>query len=273
MCDTKLRTCPGGSMLTSLAVLVCLSSVSAAPAAQEPDRRLLEWAASGQAEAIRDLLSETEQVVVDLPDDAGWTALMHAVQGGHETVVRLLMDAGASVHLQNDAQETALHLAAQYGRTEAARLLLEADADFAARDADGRTPLFRAIGGGHAEIIEMLHVAALSANRVSPGHALAPEGDTTSPMVIEWASAPYTDEALALGIEGTVVLIVLVRQDGSVGAANVSESLEQSLDRSALRTVRTWKFDPATRAGEPVAVVVEINVDFELPEERSGEER
>ena len=62
--------------------------------------------------------------------------------------------------------------------------------------------------------------------------------------------------------------MALVRQDGSVGALSVSKSLEESLDRSAVRAVRTWKFDPATRVGKPVVVVVEINVDFELPEER-----
>ncbi len=60
------------------------------------------------------------------------------------------------------------------------------------------------------------------------------------------------------------------RGSGSAAAqysdGTVSKNLEESLDRSALRAVRTWKFDPATRAGKPV--VVEINVDFELPEER-----
>ena len=70
------------------------------------------------------------------------------------------------------------------------------------------------------------------------------------------------------GIEGTVVLMALVRQDGSIGAVSVSKSLEESLDRSALQAVRTWRFDPATRAGKPVVVVVEINVDFVLPKDR-----
>ena len=254
-------------MLTSLAVLLFVSSVSAAPAAQDPNLRLRDWAASGQAEAIRELLSESEQVVVDSTDEAGWTALMHAANAGHDAVVRLLLDAGASVHLKNDAQDTALHLAAQQGRPEAARLLLEAGADFVTRDADGRTPLFLAIERGRAEIIELLHAAALvSSSQWSPARALVLKGETVPPLIIQWASAPYTDYALKQGIEGTVVLMALVRQDGSIGAVSVSKSLEESLDRSALRAVRTWKFDPATRAGKPVVIVVEIDIDFELPE-------
>ncbi len=258
----------GHPMLPGLAGLLLVLVVSARPADQESHSRLRDWAASGQTEALRQLLFESDELVVDAPDEAGGTALMHAARGGHGAVVRLLLDAGASVHQTNEAQETALHLAAQHGGTEVARLLLAAGADYAARDADGRTPLFRAIGGGHAEIIDLLHGSAqVGPDRRSPVRAVISAGETTPPTVIQWASAPYTDQALTQGTEGTVVLMALVRQDGSVGAVNVSKGLEESLDRSALETVRTWRFDPATRDGEPVAVVVEIGVDFELPQE------
>lgn len=259
----------GDPMRTGLAVFLLVSLASAAPAAQDPNPRLRDWAASGQVEAIRDLLSESEQVVVDASDDAGWTALMLAADAGHDAIVQLLLDAGASVHLENDAHDTALHLAAREGRAEAMRLLLDAGADFVARDADGRTPLFLAIEGGHAEIIKLLHAAALvSSSRRSPARAFVLDGETVPPLIIQWTNAPYTDYALKQGVEGTVVLMALVRRDGSIGAVSVSESLEESLDRNALRAVRTWKFDPATRAGKPVVVVVEINVDFALQGER-----
>ena len=246
-----------------------MSSVSAATAVQDPNQYLRDWAASGQAEAIRKLLSESEPVVVDSPDEAGWTALMYAANAGHETIVRLLLGAGASVHLENDAKETALHLAAEHGRTEVARLLLEAGADFAARDADGRSSLFRAIEHRHAGIIELLHAAALaSSDRQSLAGETGQEEKTVPPNIVRSTHAPYTDSALRQGIEGTVVLMVIVRQDGSVGAMSVSKSLEESLDRSALRAVRNWKFDPTTRGGKPVDVVVEISVDFTLPKTR-----
>ena len=259
----------GDPTLTSIAVLLFLSLIIATPAAQDPHLRLRAWAAAGQTEAIRALLSEGEQIDVDSRDGAGWTALMHAASAGHDAVVRLLLDAGASVHLANEAQRTALHLAARNGRTETVRLLLEGGADFAARDGDGRTPLFLAIERGRAEVIELLHGAALiNSSRRSPARAPVQEGETVPPGLIQWARAPYTDDALKKGTEGTVVLMALVRQDGSVGAVSVSKNLEESLDRSARRAVRTWKFDPATRAGKPVAVVVEIKVDFELPEAR-----
>ena len=192
-------------MLTSAVALLFVSLVVAAPAAQDPDSRLRDWAASGQAEPIRKLLSESEQVVIDSTDEAGWTALMFAANAGHDAVVRLLLNAGASVHLENGAQDTALHLAAERGRTETARLLLEAGADFMARDADGRTPLFLAIERGRAEVIELLHAAALvSSSQRSPTRAIALEGETVPPVIIQWADAPYTNYALKQRIEGTV---------------------------------------------------------------------
>ena len=260
------------SRLAGLVVLLFASLVVAAPAAQDPDpdsdSRFWNWAASGQTEEIRALLSEHGQVVVNSTDEAGWTALMHASSAGHDDVVRLLLDAGASVHLQNDAQDTALHLAAERGRTETARLLLEAGSNFMARDANGRTPLFRAIEGGRGEIVELLHTAALvNSSQQSPTRVFAAEGETVPPVIIQWTDTPYTDYGLKQGIEGTVVLMALVREDGSIGAVSVSKGLEESLDQNALRAVRTWKFDPATREGKPVVVVVEINVDFQLPGE------
>lgn len=269
MCLISTGRAWGNPTRTSFAVLLLVSLASAAPAPQAPSSRLRDWAASGQVEAIRDLLSGSEQVVVDASDEAGWTALMLAADAGHDATVRLLLDAGASVHLENDAHYTALHLAAREGRAETSRLLLDAGANFEARDAGGRTPLFLAIEGRHAEIIKLLHAAALvSSSQRSPARVFALERETVPPVIIRWENAPYTDYALKQEIEGTVVLMALVRQDGSIGAVSVSKSLEESLDRNALRAVRTWRFDPATRAGTPVVVVVEINVDFTLPEGR-----
>jgi protein TonB len=96
----------------------------------------------------------------------------------------------------------------------------------------------------------------------------AAEGETTPPRIIDRPEAKYTDSALAKGIEGTVGLTAVVRRDGSVGGVAVTKSLEESLDLRALRAVRRYKFEPATRDGKPVNVVVEINVDFKLPKKQ-----
>jgi TonB family protein len=217
---------------------------------------------------VRTLLDE-EAPDLDAADGTGWTALMYAVKGGHHEIVELLLKAGASVHPRNESQETALHLAARHGRTASAELLLREGADFEAPDSEGRTPLYRAIETGRTRIIEMLQGRAAAQGNGAPSQTTSESRvQALPPRVVASTKAQYTESALAKGVEGTVVLMVLVRRDGSVGAATVSEGLEASLDRAALRAVREWKFAPAMRNMKTVEIVVEVKMEFQLPSER-----
>ena len=225
---------------------------------------LLAWSATGRDDVLRQLLEENEDVDIGVRDDNGWTALMHAVRGGHGRTVEVLLEYGANVHSENNDGGTALHVAAQYDRSEIAQVLLQTGADYEARDALGRTPFYRAFENGHGDVIDVLHAAA----QADASRSARRDGaETTPPQLIYSTPAPYTLTGLKEGIEGTVVLIALVRRDGSVGPANVSVGLEPSLDRSAQRVVRRWRFTPAVRAGKPVDAVVEIKITFELPKE------
>jgi TonB family protein len=44
----------------------------------------------------------------------------------------------------------------------------------------------------------------------------------------------------------------------------VQRSLGMGLDDKALEAVRTWRFEPALKDGRPVAVQVNIEVNFRL---------
>ena len=249
---------------TRLALLfIVLSSFT-----QDPDRQLRDWSASGQTEAVRKLLAESETVDVCTRDDLGWTPLMYAAEAGHTEIVALLIDAGANVHSEDNDSATALHLAAEKGRTEVTRILLKAGADFEARDDSDRTPLYRAFENRHGEITELLQEAAMKeVDRRASVETGRVRQDTHAPKLIESFPAEYTNIGLKRGIEGTVVLMILVRRDGTVGPVSVSEGLEESLDQSARRTVRKWKFEPATRAGSRVEAIMEAKMDFKLPTE------
>jgi TonB family protein len=248
-------------------LLGLLLAGAAKAAAQDAGQVLRDRVQAGETQAVRDLLAAGAPAV-DAADATGRTALMLAVEGGHDEIVEALLEAGAGVDRQDEAGETALHLAAHHGRASAARLLLEAGADFGLRDAEGRTPLYRAIEHRHAEVIEELQAAAIGKRKGPGSHAIGglPE-ETLPPTIVESTPARYTESARASGIEGTVALMVLVRRDGSVGAASVSRGLEPSLDESALRTVKEWKFGPAMRQGRTVEVVLEVEVAFRPPAE------
>jgi len=76
--------------------------------------------------------------------------------------------------------------------------------------------------------------------------------------------ALYTDDARRRGIEGDVVLEIVVRRDGSVGDVRVRRSLDRGLDQRAIDAVRQWRFAPARRQGVAVDVIVEVAVGFKL---------
>jgi len=93
--------------------------------------------------------------------------------------------------------------------------------------------------------------------RAAPGQAPAGYRHTPPPR--------YPTVARERGLEGVVLLSVLVRPDGRVEEARVASSSGTSvLDDAALAAVRTWVFAPATRGGRPVESVVEVPVKFAL---------
>lgn len=65
--------------------------------------------------------------------------------------------------------------------------------------------------------------------------------------------------------QGTVVLRVLVRADGTAGAVEIRTSSGSALlDQSARNAVQTWRFNPATQDGRPVDEWFLIPIPFKL---------
>lgn len=76
---------------------------------------------------------------------------------------------------------------------------------------------------------------------------------------------PYPSLAFQMRIEGTVRLKALVLPDGSCGEVLLAESSGNDLlDRSAMNTVRQWKFVPAKSQGKDVSQWVSIPITFAL---------
>jgi TonB family protein len=44
----------------------------------------------------------------------------------------------------------------------------------------------------------------------------------------------------------------------------VTKNLDEDLDKQALKAVSTWKFEPATKDGKPMAVHLPVEVTFRL---------
>ena len=98
------------------------------------------------------------------------------------------------------------------------------------------------------------------------GGAFRPGNGVTLPVVLKEVKPQYTAEAMRAKVQGTVWLECVVLPDGSVGPVEVVKSLDQSfgLDQEAVKAAKQWRFRPGTRFGEPVAVLVTIELTFTL---------
>ena len=94
--------------------------------------------------------------------------------------------------------------------------------------------------------------------------AVAITDDITPPRLSEVANPYYTPEARKKKIEGTVTLAIVVDQKGDVVDAKVVKGLGYGLDENAIVAVKEWKYKPAEKDGEPIAVKMEVTVDFFL---------
>ena len=78
----------------------------------------------------------------------------------------------------------------------------------------------------------------------------------------------YPESARRQGVEGVTTLRFIVLANGHVGQIAVSHSAGHvDLDRAAMEAVRTWRFEPARRGKEAVAVWVTLPVRFALHNE------
>jgi protein TonB len=87
-----------------------------------------------------------------------------------------------------------------------------------------------------------------------------------TPRVIREVRPKYTADAMRAKVQGVVELEAVVLADGSVGNVEITRSLDRTfgLDQKAIEAVRQWRFVPGRRLGEPVAVLVTIELTFTL---------
>ena len=96
------------------------------------------------------------------------------------------------------------------------------------------------------------------------GGPYRPGSGVTAPGLLREVKPVYSEEGRRRGVEGDVLMEVVVRADGSVGAVRIVRGLGAGLDQRAAEAVRQWKFSPARRFGTPVDVLVEVSVEFRL---------
>ena len=106
---------------------------------------------------------------------------------------------------------------------------------------------------------------------VGPGHGggigggiFRVGGGVSAPRALDTPDPEYSEEARKAKYQGTCVLWLIVGPDGKPRDVKVARALGMGLDQKAIEAVRNWKFQPAMKDGKPVAVQINVEVNFRL---------
>jgi periplasmic protein TonB len=91
-----------------------------------------------------------------------------------------------------------------------------------------------------------------------------PGGGVSAPQVIFAPDPEFSDEARRAKYQGICVVTLIVDAQGNPQHVRVVRPLGMGLDEKAVKAVRQYKFKPAVFQGHPVAVEVNVEVNFRI---------
>jgi protein TonB len=89
-------------------------------------------------------------------------------------------------------------------------------------------------------------------------------GGVSAPAVLFKVEPEYSEEARKAKWQGTVVLSLVVDENGKAQGIKVVRSLGLGLDQKAIEAVEKWRFKPGMKDGKSVPVIATIEVNFRL---------
>jgi TonB family protein len=98
------------------------------------------------------------------------------------------------------------------------------------------------------------------------GPVYKPGGDVTPPVVIKEVLPHYPEDAKKANIQGKVFLEAIVDTKGIPQRIKVLYSPDERFGfaQAAIDALKKWRFRPGTKNGRPVAVIIQLEVDFHL---------
>jgi periplasmic protein TonB len=96
------------------------------------------------------------------------------------------------------------------------------------------------------------------------GGVYHPGGGVSAPQVIFAPDPEFSDEARRAKYQGICVVTLIVDAQGNPQHVRVVRPLGMGLDEKAVKAVHQYKFKPAVYQGHPVAVEVNVEVNFRI---------
>jgi hypothetical protein len=112
-----------------------------------------------------------------------------------------------------------------------------------------------ALSGDDAKLLQTYVFQPENAADVDKDFPVGGKGGISFPSCLDCPLAQYSDLAVELKLQGTVVLVAVIDTDGRASQVKVVKHLPGGLAKSAVDAVKQWTFRPAADSnGNPVAV-------------------
>jgi protein TonB len=89
-------------------------------------------------------------------------------------------------------------------------------------------------------------------------------GDVKAPVVIRRVQPFYPKTALAIRLNGTVIVECIIDKTGRVREEHVVSSTSPLFNQSALEAVQQWQFAPGSLHGQAVDTIFDLTVTFRV---------
>jgi len=86
--------------------------------------------------------------------------------------------------------------------------------------------------------------------------------DITPPRVTKQVNPDYSPGARGVRVKGSVLVEMVVSSHGAPRNARVVRGLDKEIDEAVVAAVKQWQFAPGKKNGKPVAVRVQVEIEF-----------
>jgi TonB family protein len=129
-----------------------------------------------------------------------------------------------------------------------------------------RADLFLTVG----KVSEVMTVrSARSTPKPAAAPATSPQripigGNVQPAKLLRQPRAVYPQELKDQGVTGTVHIKAIISKTGDLLSPTVVNTVDSRLAQAALDAVKAWQYEPARLNGEPIEIITEIDIVFEL---------
>jgi TonB family protein len=88
------------------------------------------------------------------------------------------------------------------------------------------------------------------------------EGEFVGPVATQEVDPGYPLELMRQNVQGTVILSAVIHSNGVVGEVRILRGVDDRLDQYASAALSRWRFRPATKNGDPVALQTVVMIPF-----------